>query len=212
MALLGGVLAANPLIDQNAVQNHVVRRSLRRQKVYLDRENPLETYKYAESEIRIRYRFNSHSIYYICSLVEEELAHPTKKSAALPVLYQVLLALKFYATGDFYTTIGDSIKVHRSTSCRAVFRVSVALVGLSKRVVVFPTGDQLDATKRAFGKISGFPGVVGCVDGSLIRIQKQARNGDDYICRKHFPAINIQVKRFTFSNIRLGASDGNSFC
>jgi hypothetical protein len=193
MALLGGILAANPLNNVTLIQNRLVTRSLRRQKVYLDRENPLETYKYAESEIRIRYRFNSHTIYYICSLVEEELAHPTKKSAALPVLYQVLLALKFYATGAFYTLIGDSIKVHRSTSCRAVFRVSVALVGLSKRVIVFPSGEKLDQTKREFGRVSGFPGVVGCIDGCLIRIKKQVRNGDDYICRKHFPAINIQV-------------------
>ncbi|XP_056007878.1 putative nuclease HARBI1 [Ostrea edulis] len=39
----------------------------------------------------------------------------------------------------------------------------------------------------------GFPGVVVCTDGTIIKIQAPKENEADYICRKGYYALNIQM-------------------
>lgn len=41
----------------------------------------------------------------------------------------------------------------------------------------------------------GFPQVVGVVDGTHIRIQAPSANEDDYVNRKGFHSLNVQVKQ-----------------
>ena len=41
--------------------------------------------------------------------------------------------------------------------------------------------------------IAGFPNVVGAVDGTHIRIQAPTQNEDDYVNRKGYHSINVQV-------------------
>ncbi len=40
---------------------------------------------------------------------------------------------------------------------------------------------------------SGFPSALGAVDGTLIPIQASHEREFDYLCRKGFHAINVQV-------------------
>ena len=47
--------------------------------------------------------------------------------------------------------------------------------------------------KRKFQEIAQMPNVIGCVDGTLIRIRKPDENPYEYIGRKHFAAINAMV-------------------
>ena len=39
-----------------------------------------------------------------------------------------------------------------------------------------------------------FPGVVGAVDGTLIRIRAPVEEAQAYVCRKKFHALQLQVK------------------
>ena len=41
--------------------------------------------------------------------------------------------------------------------------------------------------------LTGFPNVIGCIDGSLIMIRKFKRNIKDYISRRQKPELNIMV-------------------
>lgn len=43
--------------------------------------------------------------------------------------------------------------------------------------------------------ITGFPGVIGCVDGTMIKIVSPSENEADYLCRKGFYALNVQVNK-----------------
>ena len=45
---------------------------------------------------------------------------------------------------------------------------------------------------RTFYEIAHFPGVLGLVDGTHIRIQKPSENVADYVNR-HYHSINVQV-------------------
>ena len=42
-------------------------------------------------------------------------------------------------------------------------------------------------------KIAGFPCVIGCVDGTHIRLQAPSQNEPNYVNRKKFHSINVQV-------------------
>jgi hypothetical protein len=39
----------------------------------------------------------------------------------------------------------------------------------------------------------GFPNVLGCIDGSQIKIRKPRTNEADYVNRKGYHSINVQV-------------------
>ena len=90
---LSNKMAARRMIMQNIVRQIKVPRLLQ------DWTNSLEMFT---EEIFSRYRFRWATILFICSLVENALKHPTNKGSPLPPLLQVLVALRFYATGAFY--------------------------------------------------------------------------------------------------------------
>ena len=50
-----------------------------------------------------RYRLDRNLIENVCELVRDNLDRPTKRNEAVSVLSQVLVALRFYATGNFFS-------------------------------------------------------------------------------------------------------------
>ncbi|KAG8237897.1 hypothetical protein J437_LFUL017693 [Ladona fulva] len=56
-----------------------------------------------------------------------------------------------------------------------------------------PTGEELREVKRKFYEIAGFPNVIGCVDGTHIRIQSPGgENSELFRNRKGYFSINVQ--------------------
>ncbi len=47
--------------------------------------------------------------------------------------------------------------------------------------------------KTAFMHIAGFPGVVGVIDGTHVRIIAPSEDEDAYVNRKRYHSINVQV-------------------
>ena len=46
-------------------------------------------------------------------------------------LNQLLITLRYYATGTFKLVVGDTFNVHKSTVCRIVHRVTAAIYRVS---------------------------------------------------------------------------------
>ncbi|XP_061191662.1 putative nuclease HARBI1 [Saccostrea echinata] len=154
-----------------AVRRHLRRRRRRRNSILRrmnDRSNPLETLN--EAEVFEMYRFVPETIMFIVGLIQDQLLYDSQRNNTLTPLYQVLVALRYFATGSFYITLGDTLSVSKSTAGRAVRRVTDLLC------------TQL-----------GFPSIVGCVDGTMIKIIAPAENESDYLCRKGYYALNIQM-------------------
>ncbi len=130
--------------------NRFYRRVLRRERVFRDRENPLEYYR--DDELRARYRFRRETIVELINLLDDDLTHPTDRNKALPPLLQLCVALRFYACGSFLVVVSDTLpRISKASVCRCVLRVSEALVRRLDRFVTFPqTQNALDQTKRAF--------------------------------------------------------------
>ena len=82
---------------------------------------------YTDEELRARYRFGRQSILYITNLLARDLRRSTAQNHALTPLHQVLIALRFFASGSFLQVIGDTVGVDKSTVSRAVSDVARAL-------------------------------------------------------------------------------------
>ena len=67
--------------------------------------------------------------------------------------------------------LGDTTGVDKSTVSRIVRNVSVALASLATRFITWPNEEESSTLKSEFYKMSGFPGVVGCIDGTHVKIQ-----------------------------------------
>ena len=63
---------------------------------------------YTDEELRARYRFGRQSILYITNLLARDLRRSTARSHALTPLHQVLIAVRFFASGSFLQVIGDT--------------------------------------------------------------------------------------------------------
>ena len=148
---------------------------------------------YTDGELRTRYRFGKESIEYITSLIETDLRRKTNRSHALRPIDQVLIALRFYASGNFLQVIGDTVGVDKSTVSRAVHDVSQLLSAKQSMFIKWPTtAAVINENKNGFYRRRRFPGIIGCIDGTQIRIIAPTKNESDFVNRKGFHSINVQ--------------------
>ncbi|XP_052261316.1 putative nuclease HARBI1 [Dreissena polymorpha] len=122
-------------------------------------------------EIRERYRFFPETILFLVNMLNLERA--TERSCPLPPLISTLAALHFLATGTHHIVTAGLHGISRSSVSGAVKQFTDS----ANNVIVF----------------KGFPQVVGVVDGTHIRIQAPSANEDDYVNRKGFHSLNVQM-------------------
>lgn len=89
--------------------------------------------------------------------------------------------------------LGDTVGVDKATASRVVRKVSLALADLLPVYVKWPTNDEKKEIKNEFYRMAGFPGVIGCIDGTHVRIQRPSENEPAFINRKGYPSINVQA-------------------
>ena len=148
---------------------------------------------YSDEEVRVRYRFRRESILFITNLVAGDISRNTRRNHALPPLLQVLIALRFYASGSFLQVIGDTFGVDKSTVSRAITDVSRGLIAKQPLFIKWPsTNDECTTIKNEFYLRGGFPCVIGCVDGTHVRLQAPSQHENNYVNRKGFHSINVQ--------------------
>ena len=136
------------------VAEKVLKRSLRHQRLFIDRLNPLEVLR-SEEDVRSRYRFYRSTIYSIMRLIFEDIMRPTRKSMALPPIVILCAALRFFASGSLYLVLGDCLLISPASLCRSVQIVSDALVKKSNQFIRWPTLEGMEHLKERFYEIAG---------------------------------------------------------
>ncbi|XP_061170889.1 putative nuclease HARBI1 [Saccostrea echinata] len=170
-------------------------------RVIRDRLNPLEMYN--DDEIFERYRFRRATVLYLLDMIGRNLLQSTKNNA-LPPLLQLLACLRFFATGAYHKLIGDSMHVSESTVGRCCRSVTDAILGIRWHFISFPRDEKARQTKQEFIKIAGFPNALGCVDGTFVRIMAPSNNEQDFVNRKGYHSLNVQLvcdAKFRFTSI-----------
>ena len=149
---------------------------------------------FTDNELRSRYRFGRESIEFLVELLRDDLERPTSRNHTLSTTVHVLVALRFFASGSFLQVIGDTLGLSKSTVSRIVNNVSYALAQKQIHFIKWPSTEaEIVQTKRGFYDKGGFPGVIGCVDGTHIKIQGPTQNENNYVNRKGFHSINVQA-------------------
>ena len=156
-----------------------------------NRNDPLA--KISVEECRERYRFRPDSIRKIENAIHDDVVRRTGRSLSLSPMIQLLVTLRFLASGAFYNMVGDTLLCHKSSVCRVVKVVCRSILHNMIHLVSMPTITSSINIKAAYKAIAGIPNLIGCVDGTFIRIHKPKINTQEFICRKGFAAINVQV-------------------
>jgi hypothetical protein len=128
------------------------RPNLRKPRTFRDRSNPLETL--SEEEVFVRYRFRPHTIIYIMTLLPD-LTTSTNRNCPIPPLLQLLVTLRFLATGAIHLLVADSVNISRASANRIIRNITLFLSRLCPQFIKFPRGVSANETKSGFAKIAG---------------------------------------------------------
>ena len=100
--------------------------NLRRPRIFRDREDMLDTLN--DADFFQRYRMTRPMFYEILAQVCDDIQHNTQRNHALTAAQQLLIELRFLASGSFQQVIADTMKVNKSTISRTITRVTKALL------------------------------------------------------------------------------------
>ncbi|KAG7174270.1 nuclease HARBI1-like 3, partial [Homarus americanus] len=110
---------------------------LRRERRYLDPLNP----KNISDENPLRYyRFPLREILRLCEELDPFLRQRMTRSHAVPTHRQVLVALRFYASGTFCNVLGDTVGLTQASVSRIIRNVTQILSDMARNEIKMPTG------------------------------------------------------------------------
>ena len=165
--------------------------NVRRPRIFRDRGNPLDVLN--DEEFRQRYRMTRPMFFELVNSVQFDLKYDTKRNHALTAAQQLMIALRFFASGSFQQVIGDTINVNKSTVCRTIARVTKALLKQQKTIIFWPTQEECARSALKLHENNSFPCVEGIVDGTHIPILRPNIQEEAYVNRKDFHSINVQI-------------------
>ena len=98
-----------------------------------------------------------------------------QRSNPIPLLQQILAALRFYATESFHVVNGDLHEISTPSVCRIVHKVSRALANKVNQKIKFPMrAGEVGNTKHDFYMKAGFPGKYN-INSEYLRCTKKKR-------------------------------------
>ena len=143
-----------------------VNRNVRRPRLFRDRSNPLEDLP--EDEILKKYRFKPATILYIFSQIIPDIATKTQRSNPVPPLLQLLVCLRFLATGAIHTVMGDTTELSRSAAGCCIRRVSAMICdAYYRRFIQFPTGMRAVDAKKLSPELQVNKNIKGIIPNPL---------------------------------------------
>ena len=168
-------------------------RALQRERIFRDRTNPLDTY--SDKKMHKYYRFTRNGVLHVIDVLSPHLQPDTLRSHSIDATTQVFVALRFFATGCFYSTTAEHHGVSEASVCRIVHRVANVLFSLREEHIKWPTEEKMNENKQEFHAVSGFPGAIGAVDGTHVPLDcsRLAPNEHIYVNRKGIHSINVQL-------------------
>ncbi|XP_044588775.1 protein ALP1-like [Cotesia glomerata] len=97
------------------------------------------------------------------------------------------------ATPDSYRSICQKFNVSFAVALLSVRRVVNSLVAIAPNFIVWPDPEKVDNISHGFEVTSGFPNVIGAIDGTLINITKPRQHSESYVNRKGHHSIQLQA-------------------
>lgn len=115
------------------------------------------------------------------------------------MVIELAATLRFLAEGSFQRSVGNDsvIAMHRTTVSKSLSKMIVILEKvLCQYWIKVPADlDYIQRSKHHFFEKFKIPGVIGCIDGTHIRIVKPGNQDYLYYNRKGYYSINAMIVR-----------------
>lgn len=107
---------------------------------------------------------------------------------------KTILAFLWFASNEAATfrDVSDRFGITISSLHKIVKRVTHFLSNMSVEVIKWPTNEEKIEIERNF-RAKEFPGIIGIIDGTHIKIDKPQEDPDSYWNRKHFFSIHVRT-------------------
>ncbi|KAI8115145.1 putative nuclease HARBI1 [Lucilia cuprina] len=129
-------------------------------------------------------------------MVLEKLS-PHLKSSTIPQIIQLSTTLRFLATGAFQGVIAKDVDISlgRSTVSTLMWRVINAAESkiCPQWIKIEMTTEEKLSSKTYFFQKCQIPGVVGCIDGTHVKINKPCEDESLYLNRKGTFSVNAMI-------------------
>lgn len=143
-------------------------------------------------EFNERFRMSSIKMESLLQDIGPRLRRATRRSEALTERMVLCAALHWLGNGGQYHGIGDMHGISKASVCRALHVVVEAINDLKFAEVVNWPNDIDDVILR-FSRIAHMPLVIGCIDGTLIKIDAPRENEQQYVDRHGDHSINVMA-------------------
>lgn len=142
------------------------------------------------------YRLNKDLVHYLFETLMPYLQENRRSTRLCPQI-RILIALRFFATGNYQRGIGEEFLLSASQQAvsRCITEIAYSVVAnLANEWIKFPTTNQRKMEiKGRFMEKAGFPGIIGAVDGTHVAIIAPREQEHIYVNRKLFHAKNVQI-------------------
>ena len=130
-------------------------------------------------------------------LAEIENEFPKATTRTIPPKLKLAATLRFLAEGSYQKSIGQDFHLGMAqTTVSKILEETLKILEnklCTKWISMVMTEEEKKTIKMGFHKITGFPGVIGCVDGTHIKIIKPKYNEHIYYNRKGYHSVNAMV-------------------
>lgn len=151
---------------------------------------------YSDEECIDLFRLDKLGIEFFTDIINEHSLITRKTKAGLPPKAQFLVALRYLATGNslrsLVNTAGLDLSVGATENC--IKNVCFALTSFSSDFIKYSwTPSAVSVIKQGFSQYGNFPGALGAIDGTKIKIKAPSVDENAYVGRHPGHYLNCQV-------------------
>ncbi|CAK1587654.1 unnamed protein product [Parnassius mnemosyne] len=151
--------------------------------------------KYDDKEFRARFRVSKETVLYLDSVFGSTIKPLTKRNRSLQPVDQILITLRYYATGSYQRVTGDIFHIEQPTVHRIVHRVTEKKANMRSLFINMPTAEERLEVANDFYAIAGFPRVID-PRSKMIPIKINSPGGaqsESFRNRKGYFFLNVQM-------------------
>ncbi|KAL1919197.1 uncharacterized protein VTP21DRAFT_2579 [Calcarisporiella thermophila] len=134
--------------------------------------------------------------------------HSTGPTQQLPVWVQLLIFLRRLSNGNDVFDLASKYSIAEGTVIKVTKRITLAIESLRPEYVTWPNTRRKEEIKNKFLDMSGFPDVVGIIDGTHFRLNfAPSKDPETYWSRKKEYAVQAQLivdSDFRFIDYEIG--------
>jgi len=129
-------------------------------------------------------------------LIEELTPHVDEgqRNTKISVTLRVLAVVHFLTTGHYQQSVGSNfnIAIAQQTVSKYLPEICNAIEAIAPQWIQFPVDEERkQRIKEKFMLKFGFPGIIGVIDGTQVRISEPEEDEHIYFNRKGYHAKNV---------------------